>query len=269
MFKTYRSELTIVAILTSSVGLSSVQAALIDYSTSGATYSQNFDSLGATGGTWDDGVTLTGWHHKTQHLGIPTAFVASDGSSTQQGKVISMGDDSDRAFGAQSLTNALTQYYGFALENNTGATQSSFNLSYTAEQWRVQDNNADPVVLEYQVFNAGDGLLQTTGWTSVSELGFTAPITTGASAALDGNLSVNQVSVVGSVTSIEWEDGQELWLRWSDSNIAYIDGTQQMRQMMGVDDLSFSAVPEPGTFALLFGAGVGAFVFLRRRTAKL
>jgi len=63
------------------------------------------------------------------------------------------------------------------------------------------------------------------------------------------------------VTGINWAPGTSLWLRWRDPNDPGSD------HGMAIDNFSFSAVPEPTTFALV-GLGMGAAGLVSRRLRR-
>ncbi len=251
-------------------------AAAIDYGTVGASYTQDFDSFGSTSGAWTNGTTITGWHWVNSTGALSTNYNPQDGDSNSS-VLLALGTDgtSERAFGAQNGNAIQTLFYGSQILNSTGGTLNSFALSYIGEQWRVvTKEDRDQLIFEYQIFDAGvtDPLLVSTGWTNVAELDFNAPqVTTGSSGKLDGNHVDNRLSISSTVNGLTWANGQELWLRWSDinpvENVAAANGSR--RAEMGIDDINFSAtavaIPEPGTYGLLFGALTLGFVAQRRR----
>jgi hypothetical protein len=254
-------------------------SAAVSYPAIGGDYTQNFNTLSATGTTnaWANDSTLQGWH-ATQTSGATstdyTVYQAASGSANQ-GNLLSLGtsgSSTDRALGGQNgnstAPTVTTMYYGLQLTNATGSTLGSFSLSYAGEQWRVVDEEArDKMVLQYQIFAAGAGsLLATSGWTTTS-LGFDAPVvTTDSSINLNGNNAANRVVVNGGESGFTWADGAELWLRWSDASTGSTAGTGGTRSMLGIDDVTFSAdvIPEPSGL-LLSGLGVGLLAVRRRR----
>lgn len=262
----------------SSLAGGGLASAAVSYPTAGGAYTQNFNTLSATGtaNSWANDSTLQGWY-ATQTSGATstdyTAYQAASGSANQ-GNLLSLGtsgSSSDRALGGQNgnttAPTVTTMYYGLQLANATGNTLGTFSLSYAGEQWRVvQNESRDKMVLEYQIFAAGTGsLLAASGWTGTS-LGFDAPIISeDPSTNLNGNSTANRVTVSGNVSGFAWADGEELWLRWSDASSGASAGTGATRSMLGIDDLSFSAdvIPEPSGF-LLSGLGLGLLAVRRR-----
>lgn len=245
-------------------------AAAVSYVTSGSTYLQSFDSLSSNTGqtpAWVNGTTLEGWHWVNNAGAGPTTYRPADGTLARQGVILSMGKAGvgiveDRAFGSQSPNGgASTLRFGLQLLNTTSETLSTFSLSYTGEAWRLitaENVTADSLTFSYQIFAAGTGsLTASTGWTSISSLDFIAPTTPegGESQGVDGNDPAYRKALSGTVSGITWEDGQELWLRWTDA--------PGPRTMMGVDDLVFVAsVPEPS--GVMMGS-LGLLALLRRR----
>ena len=259
------------------------RAAAIEYVTAGSTHSEDFDSLASsgTGHTWTNGTTLTGWHWLGEGGTTPSSYTATTAGVAVGNQILSLGsansdngaDPSDRAFGGQNGNNIATLYYGAQILNSTGDTLDTFTLTYTGEQWRrIQNETNDRLTFQYQIFDAGEGSLSgTTGWISVEDLTFIAPATSSqASTGLDGNLEANRVESIGAtVSGFTWSEGQEIWLRWADKNPVNNNALGgSTRAAMGIDDVEFSAtiaIPEPSSFAVVFGALSLGFASLRRR----
>src|SRR5262245_39090412 len=164
----------------------------VSLTTPGAPSVQNFDTLPASGSaTWTNDSTLPGWFHA--RTGTGTALVASDGSSNA-GNFYSYGTGTatDRALG--SLGNAAigNLFWGVRLENNTGATITSLDVSYTGEQWRNSAAAAQTISFSYLVgtptVTGSLAEFQSAG-VAVALFDFTSPITGGAAGALNGNLA--------------------------------------------------------------------------------
>ncbi len=248
--------------------------AAVTYAASGSNYSQDFNTLStATNANnetaaWANDSTLTGWYASLGGGTTPTQFRAWDGNAAKQGELLSLGSTTaiDRALGGQNLTAVENIRYGLQLSNSTGTTLSSFTLGYTGEQWRRINLEApDSLTFDYQIFASGGGnrLGTATGWNSVSALTFTAPVT-GTSAGVNGNTGGQVVIAPVTTSGISWAAGQELWLRWTDNNPNGASGSESRRFALGIDDVSFSAVPEPA-LSMLAALGVSLAGLRRRR----
>lgn len=242
--------------------------AAVSYVTAGSSYTENFDRTDFTttdeaNKAWANDTTVPGWYWINTAGTTPSTFRASDTSSATQGLILSLGSAgaSDRALGHQSSNSATTIRYGVQILNSTSSTLNSFTLSYKGEQWRRPSGQAaETLVFEYQVFNTGtvNPLSILTGWSGVTTLDFNTPNTAGATSSLDGNASGNSALLSGNATGLSWAPGQELWLRWTDT------GETSLRlAAMGIDDVTFSAVPEPSA-ALLGGIALLGLLVRRR-----
>jgi len=169
-------------------------------------YTQNFNTLATSGtsNTWTDNSTILGWYTNR------TVYIADTGSSNTGG-LHSYGStsSSDRSLGSLTSGSAATVYMGVRLVNNTSSLISSFNVSYTGEQWR-QTANAQTLVFEYQV---GATSISTGTWTAVTALDFVAP-KTGTAGPINGN-STGNYSIKTSQITAAVNNGQEIWFRWT------------------------------------------------------
>jgi len=219
-------------------------------------YSQNFDGLASTpnGGSvaLAGGVLpLAGWYYDSA---VYNHYLIDDGSSNQT-NLLSYGalSGSDRSLGVKHNSNADDIAFGLRLVNNTGGTITGLNISFTGEQWHMENHDpaTDPLHFEYKV---GAASLTETGYTNYVPLYFTAPQQ--GNGQLDGNLSINQVAKSDTLSSLSWADGQEMWIRWTLNTTGASPG-------MGIENLSITTVPEPSTLTL--AAGASLIALLRRR----
>jgi hypothetical protein len=220
--------IVIIALGTAALPTRSVQAAGISLTTLGTPYTQSFDTLPASGSaTWTNNTTLAGWFHA--RTGTGTTIVANDGSSTA-GNLYSYGTGtaSERALGSLGSGNAAigNLFWGVGLVNNTGATITSLDVTYTGEQWRNSAAAAQTVAFSYLVGSpAVSGLLaefQSAG-VAVPALDFASSITGGTASALNGNLAANRVTKTFAITGLSIPNGTEIMLRWSDPDHTGID----------------------------------------------
>jgi hypothetical protein len=219
------------------------------------TYSQNFDSL-TTAGAWANDSTLAGWHVYTSATASISTFGLNTGTTTTAG-FYSFGSASasDRAIGF-ATSNAFTgsagsgnNYMVLRAISNAPTSITSFSLSYDGEQWRKENNAAThSLVVEYSI-NATSFTDGTATWTAIPSATFASPIV-GATAAtaINGNDSANRQSISVPNIPVSLAEGGSLYIRWVDLNDAGND------HMLAIDNVSFTAVPEPATYALLLGA---------------
>lgn len=266
---------------TSAIAVLTVTASAVagPLSYTGGTYTQNFDTLPSTGASsvanrgpnyinpsWSGvtGSNLEGWQF-AQPLGTATTteYRAQNGSLSGSGGrgVVSFGTtgSSDRALGSLTTSNQIPTF-GLVLTNNTAQVLTSFTLSFTGEQWRRGDRVDPQNTLFFSYGLASDIGASLTDY---SALDFTSPTAAPLNSALDGNLPANQTAKSATITGLNWGVGQTLVLKWtSDEASGQDDG-------LAIDNLSFSAVPEPSSFALAAVGLVGAagIVWRRRRSA--
>ena len=215
--------------------------AQVSLTTLGTPYTQNFDTLPASGSaTWTNNSNIPGWFH--QRTGTGTTIVANDGSSNA-GNLYSYGTGTatDRALGSLGSGNAAVGnlFWGVRLQNNTGSTITQLDISYTGEQWRNSAAAAQTVSFSYLVgsptVTGSLAEFQSAG-VAVSSLDFTSPITGGTAGALNGNLAANRVTITFSITGLSIPNGTEVMLRWSDPDHTGAD------HGMSIDD--FSVTPQ-------------------------
>jgi hypothetical protein len=154
----------------------------------------------------------------------------------------------------------------------SGTGVAGIDVSFTGEQW-FRAPNANTLEFQYKVlssFDAGTYLINDeTGWTDANTLDFAA-LKVASGQAINGNFDgdsefgPNNVALSDSI-ALSASDGQYIALRWRQVDVAA--GVAQPG--LAVDDLSvtFTAVPEPATFALLAGFATLGLVLYRRRNA--
>ncbi|WP_439881906.1 T9SS type A sorting domain-containing protein [Pontibacter sp. MBLB2868] len=226
----------------------SAQVSMGMYTTS---YTQNFDGLPVkVNGTWASGAEyFAGWKlHRTK-----PDITAKDGTKTElnaltvntgtsnTGGLYSYGatDAFDRALGSIGSLNYGEFAYGLLLQNNTGSTVQSLNVSYIGEQWRSANSTTDihRITFWYAISNdkntfnlwpSGDK-----GWTQVNELTFLSPVYKSAGSPLNGNLGANRRYLTHTL-QVSVPPGYYIMLRWKDADEPEAD------HGLAIDDVSLS-----------------------------
>ncbi|TMJ18332.1 MAG: hypothetical protein E6G92_00275 [Alphaproteobacteria bacterium] len=191
---------------------------------SGATYSQDFDSLANTANTSNNTTTPDGWtfnetgggaRDNEQYAVDPTV-----GGGSTTGDTYSYGSQasSERAFG-QLRSGTLISTIGAAFTNTTGGTITALAISYDGEQWRFGGvHTTVPEKLDFQI--SFDATSLTTGtWIDVNALDFSPPVVAGSATSLDGNLAANRVAgIATTISSLTIANGATFWIRWVDQD---------------------------------------------------
>jgi len=238
--------------------------AQISIASPASVYGQTFDTLLNTGTTnaWTNDSTLPGWSLFTSALAPVTTYRAGDGASNA-GAIYSFGTTSstERALGGVGSA-AFNGFIGLAFTNATALALDSFTLRFDGEQWR--DGGAASPAAQTMTLQYGFGatFAGVTSWNAPGgSFNFVSPVfvNTGASAVVDGNVA-GKAAGLGGTLPTNWLPGSTLWVRWQENNDLGND------HGLAIDNLSFSvtAVPEPGTWAMLL-AGVAGIGFIARR----
>lgn len=233
--------------------------------TQGATYTQDFNTLAATGST---GAALPdGWLFAESGTNANASYGVGTGSSNA-GNTWSYGatGSSDRAFGLLA-SGSLVGQIGASFVNAGADAISALQIGFTAEQWRNGGSNVlNTLAFEYST----DATSLTTGsWTAFSPLDVKSIVTaTNSGVALDGNAAANRGFVSATIDGLSLAGGQTLFIRWSDANDFGADDG------LAIDDFSLTpvfatgAVPEPATWAMMI-AGFGAVGAAMRRRRNI
>lgn len=252
----------------------------------GLTYSQDFNSLlrNTTAEVWVNNsaaasandaprlIGLSGWYVGSFGTTTTTPNIRAGTGSNTAGSFYSFGSTGaeDRALGTLPTDSSASasMRIGARFVNNTAEVINGFSFTYDGEQWRkAQLTTAvnNQFVVAYAIFGAGLGSLDSVTYSaSLASATFNTPVDGGdnVGAALDGNDAANRVAGLGAaVTDLQLQPGEEIWLRWFDSNSSSAD------QGIGIDNfsISFTTVPEPSAAALV---GLGLAVLLGRCRAR-
>jgi hypothetical protein len=165
-------------------------------------------------------------------------------------------DPSERALGTVASGTSIPAY-GVAIVNTTTDVLTSFTLTFDSEMYRSSTTQQNTITFGYGYSSLG--ITASNFLTSTAMLANTngnvvgqAPVTTnGPSYAL---LSNNSVVVSG----ISVAPGESFFFRWVDQDNTGADAG------LAIDNFSFTAIPTPGSVALV---AIGGLVAVRRRRA--
>jgi hypothetical protein len=246
--------------------------AQVAYTSTNNTYTENFSSLGTNASSaWANNTTVAGWYALAP-LTNPVVIANQTGSGSS-GTLANFGSTStatDRSLGwvyANSIGVAGNfASIGFGISNVTGLTLSSFSLAYTGREWRGYSNNTPVLSFQYKIGgtfdnNATNSLSGNSAWTDFTGLDFILPVTN-SSLRVDGSVAPNFTTISNAVSGLSWADEEVLWVRWRQQNLAGTDA------QMALDDVSFAAVPEPSTYALLALSGLALAGYAARRRRR-
>jgi predicted extracellular nuclease len=157
------------------------------------------------------------------------ATISSGTGSSNAGDTYLLGTAGEWALGGLQ-SGSLNPTVGAAFTNNTGATVTELQISYTGETWRVgATNRSDRLDFQYSV----DATSLTTGtWTDVNALDYANP---GQPATGSGSQQ-HAAALAATITGLSIPDGATFYLRWTDFNAAGADDA------MGVDNFSLTPV---------------------------
>lgn len=230
-----------------------VGIAQVSMTTSGS-YTQDFNTLANTGTNlpWTDNTTITNWYCQKSAAGA-VVYDASTGS-LNAGKAYSFGATADveRALGTIGSAGSGNFATGIQLQNTSGGTINTLNVSYSMEQWRDGGNTtpaAQQIRVYYQISSSAITLLtpgNNTGWIEVPALMTSSPIFTTTAGALNGNDPLNKVTLTNiAIPGLTLSNGQYIMIKWEDPNHSGTD------HGLSVDDVTISWIISCNTAATL------------------
>src|SRR3954470_2551217 len=209
----------------------------ISLTTLGSPVTENFDTLGNTANSTTNTALPTGWYITETGGGARDneQYGVDPGSSTT-GDVYSYGAaaSTERALG-ELRSGTLIPLFGAKFTNNTGATITSLDVSYTGKQWRfggVHSTVADRLDFQYSL-DATD--LSTGTYLDANALDFNPPVIAGTAGALDGNAAANRTAISSTITGLSIPNGATFFIRFNDVDATGADDG------LAVDDFSITA----------------------------
>ena len=191
------------------------------------TYTQDFDAvLGTTAiTTWTNNTTVVGWYITT--AGLPINTGSTNSNSCYNFGNTGTNTNTDRALGA--VSSSTSHRFGLRLKNNSSSSITSFNISFTGEQWR--SFNSGLLTFDYQIGSTVTSITSGT-FTTATAFDFTS-LQTSSGTTLDGNASANRTSISGTLT-VTVAAGSEIMFRWNRATSS--------SPGLGIDDLSITAI---------------------------
>lgn len=236
----------------------STATAQISMSATGS-YSQDFNSLiSSASSTWTDNSTIPNLYAKRSKVG--NSIVADTGNSPS-GNLYSYGSlgSTERSLGSLGSGTPGDFAWGMLLKNSSSVSITDIKLSFVGEQWRNSAASGQTVAFYYKISSSLISDLQpavNTGWTAVTNLDFTSPITGGVAGALNGNAAANRsVKSDISLPSLNLPAGYYILLKWDDPDHSGSD------HGLAIDDVTISwsvnttPKPEPTNFPAGFSCG--------------
>jgi hypothetical protein len=242
--------------------------AQISFAAMDVAYTQNFDFFGdATVFYSDNDPLFPGFYSYRTVLNVqPQELRRSTlGVSTSNiGRFYNAGNSTnptERALLLAYSSACGTLSVGFRFVNNTGATITSLDVSYTGEQWRIGGSATTGVVTNNLDFDYMQGVTVTDltpeTYTSFPALTFTSPniVYTPVQTAIDGNLPENRTAISATIM-VTIPAGQEIMLRWIDRT-----DDPSFDHQLGIDDLSVTPRSTPTGIKKVAGEKAGLLVY--------
>ncbi len=212
-----------------------LMSGVINLTTAGTPYTQNFDTLSNVAGSTANVLTIPGWYlNETGGSTRDNEQYAVDTGSSTTGDAYSYGTggSTDRALGGLQ-TGTLIPVFGASFSNNTGSVIASLAINYTGEEWRLgTSGRTDKINFEYST-NATD--LTTGTWTPVAALNFVTPDST-TTGAKNGNAAADRTMLSATISGLNIPNGAGFWIRWTNVDASGADDG------LAVDDFSLTPI---------------------------
>lgn len=202
-------------------------------------YSENFNTFAGTAISVPSGWTISANTGALNYKGTGTG-------SSSTGGIYAFGTAGEYALGVLHSGSSTTENiptFGVSFTNNSGATITSVTFKWNYEQWRYVNTSGFTLT--------GTGLNSA----NLSSYSFS-----GISTGTNGTVTSTSVSV--TLTNLSISNGSTFGLSWKTTDATGSDNG------VAIDDFSLAAtaVPEPATYAAIFGgmALLGAAVHRRR-----
>ncbi len=203
---------------------------------------QNFNTLANTGTgiTWTNNSTIANWY--SQRTGTGTTYSADAGTSSAGGLYsFGTGTNTDRALGTLGSGNAAAGSFahGVLLRNTSGSAITSMQITYTLEQWRVNNNSTpNTITVWYQTSSSVISSLNpnsNASWVQVTAASLSSPINNGTTASLDGNAAANRVTATNvTIPGLNLANNDYIMIKFEDPDHGGNDHS------LGIDDVTIA-----------------------------
>jgi hypothetical protein len=182
-------------------------------------YSEDFSGMGSV-----ETAFIPGWTAINVSNGATLSMAVTEGSAST-GNVYNVGavGSEERAFGTIA-DGSTVPAFGAVFTNNTGSTVSKISIQTRMEQWRESSNATvdETVAFSYSLDATS---LDTGTWTTVTALDLKEKLTAATNnLAVNGNLASNYSLLSNIITGLNWANGTNLWVKWTDANDAGSNG---------------------------------------------
>lgn len=178
---------------------------------------------------------LSGWEfmHKSG-TGTNAVFMQGAGTATTSG-IYSVGTSgsTDRALGSLAAGTGVYSF-GILLTNQTGGSLNKISGSFSAEQWRKGGSGNRNTWMGKYVTGLMNSIDQPNLLNHTSMNFSSIQFSIGAG-SLNGNSPENQTTVQFTISGIDWKNGEQLLLRWDDTDETGSD------DLVAIDNFSFTA----------------------------
>jgi hypothetical protein len=208
--------------------------------------------------------------HTTLTVGTPTTQKGSGGYNFDASGLT--GIAGDRALGTSASGVAAT-FLQLAMTNNTGSAISAVTLSYDIDRFTTTVDNhgysttASNYGVEeypgYQLFyNLTPG--NNSDWVNVSSLNPTIDAGTTGPVQVPNSIGITSITPTSITLSGNWAAGATIDFAWLDDDAE----SPSPDQLLGLNNVSILAAPEPGSGVLGLIAAGAVFVLLRLRRQR-
>lgn len=139
------------------------------------------------------------------------------------------------------------------IQNQTGITWQAFDIAY--EAWG-RNATANSTFLDFSWSDDGESTFN-----SVSAFDYSTP----GGSPFSNDWEKQDIATT-TITGVNVASGDFLFLRWMTGDENYTGSGS--RDPVALDNIQFTAVPEPHEYALIAGLGLIAFALYRRRFAR-